>query len=58
MHGKIALVIFNSKANSGSDKGFILVQDESVEPGGSSSEGFIYFGALELNPVFQRDMSR
>jgi hypothetical protein len=36
--GQYTLINFNSKVNSGSDRGFILVQDESVEPGGSSSE--------------------
>jgi len=36
--GEYTLVNFNSKVNSGSDRGFILVQDESAEPGGSSSE--------------------
>ena len=36
--GNHTLINFNSKVNSGSDRGFILVQDESAEPGGSSSE--------------------
>jgi hypothetical protein len=36
--GEYTLVNFNSKANSGSDKGFILVQDESAQSPGTSTE--------------------
>ena len=36
--GSYTLVNFNSKVNSGSDKGFILVQDESGQSPGTDSE--------------------
>ncbi len=36
--GSYTLVNFNSKANAGSDKGFILVQDESAQSPGTSTE--------------------
>ena len=36
--GSHTLVNFNSKVNSGSDRGFILVQDETANSPGSSSE--------------------
>jgi hypothetical protein len=36
--GQYTLVNFNSRANVGSDKGFILVQDESAQSPGTSTE--------------------
>ena len=36
--GEYTLVNFNSKVNSGSDKGFILVQDESAQSPGTNAE--------------------
>ena len=36
--GEYTLVNFNSRANAGSDKGFILVQDESAQSPGTSTE--------------------
>jgi len=36
--GSYTLVNFNSKVNSGSDKGFILVQDETAQSPGTNSE--------------------
>ena len=36
--GQYTLVNFNSKANSGSDRGFILVQDETANSPGTSTE--------------------